>query len=95
MELDGHSEYSPGRQVDVLKNNGFQAFYKASTKEIMVAVDKPGLNDKVNIYSIQGKPLQKWILDGNPLRADHLVAGVYILALENNGVSSIQKIMVY
>lgn len=95
MELDGYSEYSPVSHVDVLKNNGFQAFYKATTKEIMVAVDKPGLNDKVNIYSIQGKPVQKWIPDGNPFRADHLATGVYILALENNGISSIQKIMVY
>jgi glucose/arabinose dehydrogenase len=95
MEPDGHSEYSPVSQVDVLRNNGFQAFYKASSKEIVVAVDKPGLNDQVHIYSIQGKPVQKWILDGSPLRADRLAAGVYILSLVNNGVSSVQKIMVY
>ncbi len=95
MELHSHSEYSPISQVDVLKNNVFQAFYKASSKEIMVAVDKPGLNDRVNIYSIQGRPLHKWTLNGNPLRADHLASGVYILSLEHNGVLSIQKIMVY
>ena len=95
LELDGSSEYSPVSQVNVVKNKVFQAFYKASTKEILVAVDKPGQKDRINLYNIQGRPMQKWTLDGNPLRADHLPSGIYILSLEQHGVSSIQKIMVY
>lgn len=95
VEVDGHTDFSPVSQVIVLKTNSIQAYYKATSREIMVWRDRPGLNDQLNLYTIQGKPVQNWILDDKPLRVDHLAAGIYILAFEQNGVSSVQKIMVY
>lgn len=95
VELDGHSDFSSISQVEVTGSKFFQAYYKASTKEIMVSRNKTGWHDQLHIYNIQGKPLQTVRMDGNPLRMDHLSAGVYILAFEQDGVTSIQKILVY
>lgn len=95
VDRDGHVDYSSVDQVIVPLTES-KVYYNAKAKEIWINLESnPGSADKLNLYTVQGKAVQNWNINGKPISVDHLAAGVYIVTLVRNGIFSTHKMMIY
>ncbi|HNT19678.1 MAG TPA: PQQ-dependent sugar dehydrogenase [Saprospiraceae bacterium] len=92
---DQSADYSDIVRVRVPDNENSLAFYRASTREILIHPGSVSENEVLSLFAVHGNLIIEVPGGVKSIGAESLNAGVYILVVKTENGRKVQKLMVY